>query len=166
MTTTKEKNPMPTATKEPNAVVRKRLPSRNTLDEIAFVETADQWSFVKSEHAELGKRLGSLRNRLVDMVEQFGEQDDDGHVWLNLPKLVGKLKGFKWESRKSRNLDEDAAEKLLTEKGLLKSCQTRIVVLDEAKIEQAYYAGKLDDDDWDVLFPVKETRALIAVEEK
>lgn len=130
------------------------------FDPKAFQETAEQWSTVKKEKEAAQKRQDTLRLRLVSIVEQFGEADDYGHVFLDLDEEVDGLSGFKWERRVSRPLDEDEAEAILKKRRLLSACQTTITVLDESKIEALMYEGKITDEEYAKMFPEKETRAL------
>jgi hypothetical protein len=119
-----------------------------TLDEDALAETTEQYLTVKGQAEDFAKRQRTLRDRLVDYIEQFGEEDADGH---------------KWEKRVSRALSEDDAEALLKRKRLLKECQTTITVLDESKIEALFFEGKITEAEWDEMFPAKEVRALKTV---
>lgn len=134
-----------------------------TLDEAALAETAEQYLTVKGQAEDFAKRQKTLRDRLVDYIEQFGEEDSDGHIFLDLPVEIDGFSALKWEKRVSRNLAADEAEVLLKKKRLLTSCQTTITVLDESKIEALFFEGKITEEEWDEMFPAKEVRALKTV---
>jgi hypothetical protein len=134
-----------------------------TLDEDALAETTEQYLTVKGQAEDFAKRQRTLRDRLVDYIEQFGEEDADGHILLDLPAEIDGFGALKWEKRVSRALSEDDAEALLKRKRLLKECQTTITVLDESKIEALFFEGKITEAEWDEMFPAKEVRALKTV---
>lgn len=140
-------------------MVTRVVKKKASYDEAEVEETFEQWCAVKAQAEEFTKRQGTLRTRLIDWVEQFGETDDKGHIRLSLRNTVAGFAGMKYERRVSHRLDEDAAEKILAKKRLLKQCQTTITVLDEAKIELLVFNGKLTDEERAEIFPSSETWA-------
>lgn len=135
-----------------------RAIKKKGLDEAAVSETFEQWNLVKQQVEEFGKRQSTLRSRLVDWLEQYGEADDKGHLRLPLRNIAG-FAGLKYEKRVSRHLDPDAAERILAKKRLLKQCQTTITVLDESAIELLMFNKKLTDEEYAEIFPSSETWA-------
>lgn len=89
-----------------------------------------QWLEVGDQAEQLTERKGDLRERILDAVEEIGEPDDKGNVWLELPQVVGfenrKNKVFKYTLlKRERHLlpanpqpIPDLAEALLRKKKL------------------------------------------------
>lgn len=140
--------------------VKKKAEETAVLDTLELVEIAEQFFTTKTQAAAYAERQKTLRDRLAELVEQFGDTDSDGHIFLDLPREIDGFGSLKWEKRVSRSLDADKAEDMLKGKRLLKSCQTTITVLDESKIEALVFQGKITTEEWDEIFPAKEIRAL------
>jgi hypothetical protein len=138
-----------------------------------------QWQGLRNQSALLDVRVGSLKGDLMKVIEEVGVEDNDGHLWLELPeaievehisvdkktnepkygkKLYTKLKR---EKRISEPLDEDKAEAILAKKNLLDQCQTIITVLDEEKIQALYFQKKITKAELRQMFPQRVTWAFI-----
>jgi hypothetical protein len=140
--------------------VKRKASAPKRLDTEQYAADVEQFLALEAQMAEFDKRKKEIRLRLVDAIEQFGEADDKGHIFLDLPDEVRGVAGLKWERRVSRNLDADKAEKVLDKQGLLADAQTTITVLDESKIEALFYEDKITKRQYDSMFPETETRAL------
>jgi hypothetical protein len=99
-------------------VKRRTTPDPNELQIIgeSFVETDDNAKM-------FGAAASELKKKLMDVLEKFGDPDEDGHQWMTLPAPVesrttasnGKRReetvtGFQRQKRKSRYIDAEKAE--------------------------------------------------------
>lgn len=105
------------------------------------------------------KMQNKYRDILKDELEAHGEEDAEGHRWFYFPDPEageegdpfyapdgGLVHSIKREKRESISLDEDKAEEILKELGLLERCQETIVVLDEDAILSLNFSGELSDE--------------------
>jgi len=87
----------------------------------------------KAESEALKTRYEHLRDEIMTYLDKHGEVDEKGHKTLELPQPVlvaGKEFGsVKRERRVSTSFDEEAAEALLSPKGLLSRVQRTIVTI-------------------------------------
>lgn len=123
--------------------------------------TVKQYVTLKRRIDDLTKEQSVLKSELSDLVDQQGETDDKGHVWLPLPEEVDGVVSLKRERRVSQSLDMDAAILILTQKGLAERCIKPIPTVAEDEVMAALYEGKLTEDDVDAMFPKKITWAFI-----
>ena len=83
--------------------------------------------------------------------EHDGEEDENGHFWLDLPEHVQDSKGnltnrVKMQRNASEHLRNEAeVEAILEDLGLLEACLTTITVLDEEKIINLHAAGDISE---------------------
>lgn len=133
----------------------------NTLTVSGLVRLVTDYVEAKRTADTVAKRFNDLKARLAEYVDENGEVDDKGNLWVELPdnSPVGSLKR---EKRVSRFLDEDATEEFLKKKRLYKDCTSTITVLDEEKILAAHYAGKISEEELDALYAEKITWAFKA----
>jgi len=100
----------------------------------------------KAESEALKKRYEQLRDEIMTYLDKHGEVDEKGHKTLALPTPVlvaGKEFGsVKRERRVSTSFDEEAAEALLSPKGLLSRVQRTIVTINSTMpIESRFGVG-------------------------
>ena len=101
----------------------------------------------KAESEALKTRYEKLRDEIMTYLDKHGEVDEKGHKTLALPTPVlvaGKEFGsVKRERRVSTSFDEEAAEALLTPKGLLSRVQRTIVTINSTMaIESSFGVGE------------------------
>lgn len=140
-------------------VRRKRKPTAATITPDQLGALVTQYLSAKRMADDVSTKAESIKKELKAYVESNGVADSDQHRWIDLPEEVEGKARLKLERRVAQSLDEDAAEELLKEKGILKKCQTKIVVLDEEKILNAYHDGELTEDELDAIYKVRETFA-------
>lgn len=116
-------------------------------------EWVSQFLSLKQEITTLSARQNDLKKRCMSEVEKTGYTDEKGNQYLEFPEPVESggvsCTGIKRERRVSTVLDEESAEAFLKRKRLLEKCQTTITVLDEDKILQLLYEGKISQADLD-----------------
>lgn len=141
--------------------VKRRVVKPVPASEEGLVQTAADYMSAKSTVAQMEKRVKTLRQRLVDALLDGGTPDETGSKWLHIPKFK-----VKYERREGKTFNEDSAEEVLIEAGLLEECQATITVLDQEKVLSLYYEGRLSDDQLDEMYTTRETWALKVSEDR
>lgn len=118
---------------------------------VTLKERIDELSAIQSE----------VKKNLKQGLEELGEEDDRGHIVIEIDDDVTGIRKVMHQKRVSKNLDIEVAEALLKEKGIHDRCVTMVPVLDEAEIMAAYYEGLITEEDIDTMFPSKITWALV-----
>lgn len=126
------------------------------VDTDALVADFEVFASLKARIKELDTLASATKSRLAAAVEEFGEEDDQGHVWLALPD--GRK--LKRERRVSRAADEEFAIPFLKAKGLL-SCIASIEILDEDEIMAARFKDQLTDEDIEKMYPSRISYAFV-----
>ena len=126
--------------------------------------TADFRAFVKLKNQidDLTKMQNEIKSRLVEVLEKYGDVDDKGHVWYDVPDVDG-YKGMQRQRRVSQKLDMDAAQDILDNIGLADRCVKMVPSLDEDEVMACLYEGLLTEDQVDTMFPKTITWAFIPV---
>lgn len=131
----------------------------NPMDE--FEASLRAYKMIKDEVDSLTKKQKDLRDYLMDTVEQTGFTDESGNVWVELDEEIDGIAAIKRERRAKPVLDEEAAERILAERGLEDECYKTIRVVDEEAVMAALMNERLTDADVDEIFPQKVTWALM-----
>lgn len=97
----------------------------------------------KSIADQMSTEVGDMKATLMSYVEEAGEPDDKGHVWVELPTTVEGFNALKRERRASEFIDEEIAEAELRKLGLWEKCQKQITVLDDDVLYGLAYEGKI-----------------------
>jgi hypothetical protein len=126
---------------------------------------ADFKAFVglKRQIDDLTKMQNEIKTRLVEAVEKYGDTDDKGHIWYDVPDAVDGYKGMQRQRRVSQKLDIDAALKLLDGTPLADRCLKMVPSLDEDEVMACMYEGLLTEEDVDTMYPKTVTWAFIPV---
>jgi len=130
----------------------------------AFDEVSAQFSefiLLKKKIDELSKRQNEIKGELSKIVEQYGDPDDKGHVWFDLPQEIEGYAAMQRQKRISQRLDEETAEALLKERGLYDRCFRLMPVLDEDEVMACLYEGLITEADVDNMFPKNITWAFV-----
>ena len=120
-----------------------------------------QYSALKDEIANLDTRLGTLKKRIISVVEDLGEPNEKGSLILPLQDPDSGITAVVKQRRVSKLFNEAVADKVLKDKGLYEKCTKTVTVLDEDAVMAAYYTNELTDEDINLMFPEKETWALV-----
>jgi hypothetical protein len=127
----------------------------------AIRKEVQQYVFLKEEVTAIEARVGTLRKRILAVVQEIGEENEKGSLVLPINDNVSNTANVVKQRRVSKAFDEDKANDLLKEKGLFETVTKTIIVLDQDAVMAAYYDGKLTDEDIETMFPEKVTWALI-----
>jgi hypothetical protein len=114
-------------------------------------DRVDSTTFIQNE----------IKNKLRDGIKELGEEDDQGHIVIEINDEVTGIRRVMQQRKVSKSLDMSIAEDILREKGLYESCVTMVPVLDEEAIMAAYYEGTVTEEDIDKMFPAKISWALV-----
>lgn len=119
-----------------------------------------EYAHLKKQIDDMTRRQKQLRDELMEAIQADGYEDADGHWWLDLDTPVDGIESIKRERRTKQQVDEEAAEELLTERDLWKACTKQVRILDEDAVMSALWDKKLTEDDIDVIYPTKIIWAL------
>lgn len=136
-------------------------PTRKPTLENPLVAKFREFISYKRRIDDLTKSQNDLKAELNEYVEENGEEDDKGHLWVTLPEEVDGYVGMQRQRRVSQSLDMDAAIILLTKKGLAQQCIKSIPTIDEDEVMACLYDGKLTESEVDAMYPKKITWAFI-----
>lgn len=138
---------------------------RTTPDPDQDVRAAKQWTAelvgVKKTIKDLGTRQATITKRIKAFVQEAGEPDDQGHLWVNFDEPVDGCVALQMQRKVSKPLNEEKATAILEKAGLYAECTTTVTVIDQDAIMAAHYAGKLTEDEVDAMFPPSISFALL-----
>lgn len=136
-------------------------PSREISAVNPLVEKFRDFIGYKTRIESLTKEQNKLKEELTEFVIENGQEDDRGHVRVDLPEEVEGYTAIQRQRRVSMGLDMDAAILILTKKGLADRCIKSVPTVAEDEVMAALYEGKLTEQDIDAMFPKKITWAFI-----
>lgn len=120
-----------------------------------------QYVSLKDEAEAITERVNTIKKRLTTYIEDLGEVNEKGSIVLPIEDDRTGTRSIVKQRRVSKMFDEDTANSVLKNSGLLEACTKTITVLDQDAVMAAYYEGKLTDDDIDAMFPEKVTWAIV-----
>jgi len=126
-----------------------------------IVELVRQNAVLKDRVDSTTSIQNEIKNKLRDGIKELGEEDDQGHIVIEINDEVTGIRRVMQQRKVSKSLDMSIAEDILREKGLYESCVTMVPVLDEEAIMAAYYEGTVTEEDIDKMFPAKIGWALV-----
>lgn len=135
------------------------------LDPRALVLATKEYLGLGKNIKDLTTRQGQIKKQLSEAVEEYGEEDDRGHVWLRLPELVGEVHSLQRQRRVGQSFDEDKAVEILHAAGLLESCSKTVRLIDDEAVMAAHYDGKLTEAQIDSMYPKKITYAFVTAKD-
>ena len=115
---------------------------------------------VKKIVKDLGVKQAALTKSIKAFVQDNGEPDDQGHLWVNFDEPVDGCVALQMQRKVSKPLNEEKAESILNAAGIYDECTTTVTVIDQDAIMAAHYAGKLTEDEVDAMFPPSISFAL------
>lgn len=118
-----------------------------------------QYLALKAEADLLSARTSELKKRLTETVEAIGEENDRGHLVLEVDGVT-----LTKQRKVSKNLDMDVAEQMLKKNGIYDRCVKMVPELQENEILACVYTGELTEADIDIMFPSKITYAFLVKE--
>lgn len=131
------------------------------MDKDSIKSIVRQFVGLKDQVDIITKRQTDVKKQLLAIVEADGVEDDRGHISFSIDDDETGVKAITKQRRVSKSLDIDAAETILTKKGIKDTCIKMMPILDEDAIMAAFYEGLLTEEDIDTMFPAKVTYAFI-----
>lgn len=131
------------------------------MDKDSIKSIVRQFVGLKDQVDIITKRQTDVKKQLLAIVEADGVEDDRGHISFSIDDDETGVKAITKQRRVSKSLDIDAAETILTKKGIKDTCIKMMPLLDEDAIMAAFYEGLLTEEDIDTMFPAKVTYAFI-----
>lgn len=126
-----------------------------------FFKQAKEYAFVKKQIEYLEKQQKELKDQIFTYLESNGEKDSNGNIFTELPEPVDGFVNVIKQRRVSRKINESAAEKIITQKGLEDKLYKTIRIVDEDALMAALYSDELTEAEIDDMYPEKIVWALI-----
>jgi hypothetical protein len=120
---------LPDMATTPTKKIRRRKPDVR--------RAVQDWLHNDDAAKQFGTAVAAAKKRLMDILEEYGTEDQQGHRWLHFPDdpIDGRIKSIKRERRVFRSMKpSDEVEKFLRDKGLWDQCTETVVVINEDKI--------------------------------
>lgn len=133
------------------------------FDPNSVLSIVREYSGVRAQAELIKAREGEIKRRLSTIVEEHGEADEKGHLWLQLPESTGGYISLQRQRRVSRALDEGKAERILAAAGITEQCYRLEPVLDQDAVMAALYEGTLTEAQIDEMWPQKISYAFVPV---
>lgn len=125
-----------------------------------LIRYVQQNAMLKDEADRIADRQKEVKTFINQGVDELAEEDSRGHLVVDINDDITGISKVVRQRRVSKSLDQQAAEDILSRKGLTERCFTMVPVLNEEEIMAAFYEGLLTEDDIDTMFPAKITWAL------
>lgn len=119
-----------------------------------------EYQTLKQQIDDLDKRAKVLRDSLMESAKILGESDDKGHLWMELDEEINGVRAILAERRVSQSLNEERAQQILEERGLLERCTKMVRVVDHDEVMACLYDELVTEADVDEMFDNKITWAL------
>jgi hypothetical protein len=135
-------------------------PERELLAKSEIEYLVAEYVHLRDQEKSIAARKKALRDELMKVVENTGEYDSSGNQFVELPP-GSEVEMVQRQRRTSRSTDMDAAQEVLSAKGMESEAFILVPTLDEDFVWRQVFEGKLSDSDLDLIFPTKETYALV-----
>jgi hypothetical protein len=127
------------------------------LDLKALRQEVREWYALKRQDALVAPKLKKGTDRFKELLAKYGDKDPaDGSLYLDLEEPIGdqNIRYLKSLCVTSKNvINDEAAEQILTEKGMWEEMTEVVRVPDQARINAAYYDNRITDDELARMFP-------------
>lgn len=143
----------------------------NILDDARPEPSADevlaadfrQFCWLKKSITVYQAEQDRLKSKLLADLEANGEFDDKGHAYAYFPEPVEGYDRLQRQRRVSHKVDDDAVERILTDRGVRDKCFKLVEILDEDAVMGLLYEGILTEADIDTMFPKTISYAFVPV---
>lgn len=129
--------------------VQKR--KKKGVNKAAVKEWVRQFVDIDSQVKDLERRKTELKERLSEVVEVHGKQDDQGHQFYDLGESIEGYHLIKRECRRSVTLDSEKAMALLRERDLVDEVVSWQPVIDEDALYAQVYQGNITPEEIEAL---------------
>lgn len=134
-----------------------------------LVDAVQQLKTIQDQQALFAEQYKQVKEVLFGFLESEGEEDDNGHLRLDLPEPIEGIATLVKQKRVSVKLDEKELENLLRSKtvregakevSLYDKCTKTVTVLDEDKVHAAIWEGRISEEEFEQCVERKVTWAL------
>ena len=122
---------------------------------------AKEYAFLKKQKEYMEKQLSELRETIFEAIEKSGEVDSKGNVVLEFESEIEGFGSVMKQRRVTRKINEDAAEAIITAKGLEDKLYKTIRVVDEDALMASLYSDELTEEEIDEMYPQNVVWALV-----
>ena len=119
-----------------------------------------EYVLVKNSIETLEERKSDLRTSIFTVLDEEGEIDEKGNIFVELSQPVEGYVRVEKTKRVTRKVDEAVAEEILKDRNLEDEIYETVRVVNEDKLMAAFYEGKLDENDLERMYPAKIVWAL------
>jgi len=117
-----------------------------------MMQKVREYKRIKDQKKDLDARAKVLRDDLMEHLSSVGEQDEEGHLWLDLPQEVEGKVAMQAMRKVSFGLDEETAIEILLNSGL-DHCLVQKTEVDQDAVFEALENGDLTAAEVDLMFP-------------
>lgn len=126
--------------------------NKSGLTKTSVREWVKQFVNLDANVKSLEKRRTEIRDRLSEVVEEFGFEDpNDGHQYYDLGEVVDGVNMIKRERRVTRSLDTEKAMELIKNRGIEEQVIEWRPVINEEALYAQVYEGKVGAEELDNL---------------
>lgn len=115
---------------------------------------------LKESIEALDQRSKDLRDKLMQVLDNDGLEDDKGNILYELDEPIDGVLRLEKQRRATRKLDELKAEEIIEARGLSDKVYKMVRVIDEDALMAAHYDGEITEEEIDEMFPVSVVWAL------
>jgi len=143
------------------------MPKIVTVDLEEVRQEVAAWWGLKRQAKMLETEIQQRRKQLSSLVQKYGEKDDKGNLFLDLGVAVTNdgISQLKNQITISTGLNEEAAKEILEAKGLWVEMTEVVRVIDEARVNAAFYDNKINEDELTQMFPQRVSYSFWPVDE-
>lgn len=138
-----------------------RIANKERSPEQEFHDKVDAYLQLKASVTDLTKQMNVMKNELASIVDESGEADESGSLWINLPEEMHGVAALKRERRVSYGVDEERAEEILRERKLHKRCFKKVRVIDQDEVMACVAEELITPEELEEMFPPKITWATV-----
>lgn len=135
-------------------------PEEPRIETDEFRRVTKQYIFIKKQTDALEKESKQLREEIFDYIEENGEVDSKGNIFIEFDGSIEEFVGIQKTRRVKRVIDEEVAARIIQAKGLEDELYKTIRVVDEDALMAALYSDKLTEGEVDEMYPENVTWAL------
>lgn len=135
-------------------------PEEPRIETDEFRRVTKQYIFIKKQTDALEKESKQLREEIFDYIEENGEVDSKGNIFVEFDGNIEEFVGVQKTRRVKRVIDEEVAARIIQAKGLEDELYKTIRVVDEDALMAALYSEKLTEGEVDEMYPENVTWAL------
>lgn len=126
-----------------------------------FDDHARRYLNFRRQRDEMTKLMDAEKKPVMEILEQYGEEDAKGHKHLPVDPPVHGIVGMTRQRKVTHTTDEVKAEAIARALGLYERLFKPAMVLDEDAVMVAREQGLLTDQQVDQMFPQKVSYALM-----